>query len=227
MEMTIQQYKARYGTTDDAAPGWDAIDQALQAVYQDQKPLHWGTAIPYSLGGTDPLDGISAYASNQGGTHHLHFVTYGYSALYYDEDSVGGDYSGFGFEMTLRLACPQPVPPEHEFNWVCNFLENLARYVFGSKKYFAPGHWIPANGPIRSESETDIVGLAFAEDPDLPPVATPHGRVEFVQGFGINQAEIDELIAKKRTTSAILDEHRRLNPLLITDLNRRNGEPLA
>lgn len=169
------------------------------------------------------MDGISAYASSQGSTHHLHFVTYGYSALYYEEESVGGDYSGFGFEMTFRLACPQTVPPEHEFNWVCNFLENLARYVFDSKKFFAPGHWIPANGPIKAASQTDIVGLAFAEDPDLPPIETPHGRVEFVQGFGVTQAEIDDLIAKKKTASAILDEPRQHNPLLITDLTRKNG----
>ncbi len=222
--MTIEQYKTCYGPTDNAAPGWDAIDNALDAVYGDQNPLHWGTAIPYSSGGSDPLDGISAYISAHGGVHHLHFVTYGYSALYYDEESAGADYSGFGFEMTFRLACPQPVPSEHEFNWVCNFLENLARYVFDSKKVFAHGHWIPANGPIRSESDTDIVGLVFSGDPDLPTIATPHGRVEFVQGFGVTQSEIDDLIAKKRTALEILDEHRRTNPFLITDLNRKSGE---
>jgi hypothetical protein len=222
--MNIDQYKSRYAATDDSAPGWDAIDDALKSVYGNQIPLHWGTAIPYSLGGPDPLDGISAYISDQGNVHHLHFVTYGYSTLYYDEDSVGGEYSGFGFEMTLRLACPRPAPPDHESNWVCNFLENLARYVFNSKKFFAPGHWIPANGPIKADSKTDIVGLVFAEDPDLPAIETPHGRVEFVQGFGATQAEINDLIAKKRTATAILEEHRRLNPLLITDLDRRNGE---
>jgi hypothetical protein len=27
--MTLDQYQAKYGTTDDAAPGWDSIDSAL------------------------------------------------------------------------------------------------------------------------------------------------------------------------------------------------------
>ena len=44
-----------------AAVGWDAIDQALAQVYGEQEPKHYGTLIPYSLGGQDPLDGISVY----------------------------------------------------------------------------------------------------------------------------------------------------------------------
>ena len=37
------------------AVGWDAIDQALSQVYGEQEPMHYGTLIPYSLGGQDPL----------------------------------------------------------------------------------------------------------------------------------------------------------------------------
>lgn len=44
----------------DQAPGWDAIDEALKPIYGDQEPKDYGTLLPYSLGGQDPLDGISA-----------------------------------------------------------------------------------------------------------------------------------------------------------------------
>jgi suppressor of fused len=37
------------------ASGWDAIDAALQNIYGDREPKHYGTIIPYMLGGPDPL----------------------------------------------------------------------------------------------------------------------------------------------------------------------------
>jgi Suppressor of fused protein (SUFU) len=216
--MQLDEYKKRYGNDDEAAPGWDAIDERLKPLYPDQEPMHWGTAISYMLGGPDPLDGISMYQCSDGPIPHLHFATYGFTSLYYDEESVGGEYSQFGFELTFRLA--SPFPPCEPVEWVCNFLQNLARYVFDTKKHFAAGHWIPANGPIRAESDTAIVGLAFLDDPRLPPINSPHGRVEFVQGFGLTQPEIDSLINKTDTVDAILERHRRGNPLLVTDLSR-------
>jgi len=225
--MTLNEYKVLYGAKEDSAPGWDAIDGALKRLYSDQVPRHWATTIPYVLGGPDPLDGISAYETDLGGLHHLHFMSYGYSSLYYDEESVGRDYSQFGFEMTFRLACPNPTPPDREFAWVCNFFENLARYVFDTKKSFAAGHWIPANGPIRTESETQIVGLVFTEDPLLAPIATPHGRVDFVQGFGVTQEQINALKSKATTVDAIIELHRRTNPLLVTDLRRTDAEQIG
>jgi hypothetical protein len=220
--MNIIQYRELYGGDDsDAVPGWDAIDSRLKAVYGSQEPRHWATILKAMLGGPDPLDGISAYASKAGGISHLHFCTYGYSELYYNEEAVGKDFSGFGFEMTFRLA--SPLPPKTEPTWVYNFLQNLARYVFESGKCFEEYHWIPANGPIRLEYETDIVGLVFVRDPELPPIESPHGMVEFIQAFGITSAEIASLKAGSRSSEQIIEEQRRLNPLLVTDLARRDG----
>jgi hypothetical protein len=219
--MQLDEYKQTYGEDDESTPGWDAIDSRFNVAYPDQEPLHWGTAISYMLGGPDPLDGISAYQCNDGGVPHLHFVTYGYTSLYYDEESVGGDYSRFGFEMTFRLA--SPLPPTEQPIWVCNFLQNLARYVYDSGKHFAAGHWIPANGPIRADAETDIVGLVFTDDRTCDAVASAHGRVAFVQGFGVTQSEIDRLIAKEVTVDEIINPHLESNPLLVTDLARKDG----
>src|SRR5215831_11671967 len=102
--MDLAEYKRRYGERDDAAPGWEAINTRLEEVYPGQEPMHWGTILKYMFGGRDPIDGISAYQCRDGGVDHLHFITFGYSSLYYDEESVGKDFSSYGFEMTFRLA---------------------------------------------------------------------------------------------------------------------------
>ena len=120
--MDLAEYKRRYGSRDDAAPGWDAIDSRVHAIYPGQEPKHWGTIIKHMLGGRDPIDGISAYRCTAGPIEHLHFVTYGYTSLYYDEETVGGDYSRFGFEMTFRLA--SPLPSIEDPIWVCSLLQN-------------------------------------------------------------------------------------------------------
>ena len=148
---------------------------------QTNAPRDWGTLLSATLGGPDLIDGISAYASKAGGIRHLHFCTYGYSELYYNEEAVGNDLSGFGFEMTFRIA--SPLPPIEEPAWVWNLLQNLVRYPFESGRWFEEYHWIPANGPIRLEYETDIVGLVFVRDPELPPIESPHGMVEFIQAL--------------------------------------------
>ncbi len=218
--MKLDEYKRRYGNRD-TAPGWDAIDSKLKEVYGIQEPKHWGTIISHMLGGPDPIDGISAYQCTDGGRDHLHFVTYGYTSLYYDEEAVGGEFSRFGFEMTFRLATI--LPPPDEPIWACNLLQNLARYVFQSGKWFAQYHWIPANGPIRADYDTDIVGLAFLNDPTLKSIDSPHGRVEFIQAFGITQGELDNFRNGKHTAEEIIELHRKQNPLLITDLARKDG----
>ena len=141
--------------------------------------------------------------------------------MYKRQESVGGDFSKFGFEMTFRLA--SNLPPKSDPIWVVNFLQNIARYVFESGKHFGQYHWLPANGPIRSDSNTDIVGIGFDYDTVLPSsVETPHGQVEFIQGFGLVQSEVNSLMDKTRTVKEILDSHRQSNPLLVTDLARQN-----
>ena len=217
--MDLEEYKNRFAG--DSAPGWDAIEISLRDVYGDQDPKHWAPIISHMLGGADPLDGISAYDCEGGGIDHLHFVTYGYTSLYYDEEAVGGDFSGFGFEMTFRLA--SPLPPVEEPIWVCNLLQNLARYVFETGRWFENHDWIPANGPIQAEYDTDIVGLAFVTDPTIRSVESPHGHVNFIQAFGITQSELDSIMAKSKTCKDIIEHHRKSNPLLVTDLSRKDG----
>lgn len=218
--MQIEEYKRTYAN-EDASPGWDAIDSVLDPLYNDQEPKHWGTLIKYILGGPDPLDGISAYKSSTGGIQHLHFCSYGFTTLYYDEEAVGGDFSKFGFELTFRLA--DDFSNDEEPIWVCNLMQNLARYVFESGKWFEEYHWIPANGPIRAEFDTDIVGLIFVRDPELKSIDSPHGAVEFLQMFGVTEHELSQIKNGEKSPKEIIEFHKKSNPLLITDLSRKNN----
>lgn len=203
----------------DEAPssvGWDAISQRLEALYPGQEPQHFGTLIPYSLGGDDPLDGISVFKNLQP-QPHWHFVTFGFSELYAKEND-NADTSGFGFELTFRLACAadEAQPPV----WAMNFLQNLARYVFSSGNVFREGDWMPANGPIARDQPTQICSMAFISDPHLPELNTANGSLKFLQVVGLTTDE--ERAAKQWRTHLLLEVLLPYMPLWITDLQRQS-----
>jgi hypothetical protein len=199
--------------TDDA-PGWDAIDAALEPIYGDREPYHVGTVIPYRLGGPDPIHGISAYRNTKP-VPHWHFVTYGFSELWAKE-STDPEVSGFGFELTFRPTCKvrEKKPPI----WALNFLQNLGSYVFETGNVFGVGHTLPLNGPIEVGSATLIHAASFVLDPQLPPIATPNGRVEFLQVVGLTMDELEAI--SSWNAEAFLKLRRRDYPLLLTDLFR-------
>lgn len=209
--------------TDASSPGWDAISARLDQLYQGQEPKHFGTLISHMLGGPDPLDGISAWRRTDP-VPHWHFVTYGFSELYAKE-SDDPEVSGYGFELTFRLAIEpgsaaeatdaDAEPPV----WALNFLQNLARYVFQSGNVFRDGDWMTANGPIALGQATQICSMGFATDPELAkPLATPNGSVAFLQVVGLTLDE--ERAAKQWRTRNLLDVLAPHMPLWVTDLAR-------
>ena len=162
---------------------------------------------------------------------HRHIVSFGMSELYYDPQSAQEEFSGWGFEFSMRVApfADDPdsdlgnggVAPNEPF-WVISVMQNLAKYVHTSKKWFEAYHFMPANSPIRLDTDTKLVGVAFAPDPVLGGIGTPNGRVEFLQMVGITQRELDWLREDPTTqrVERLIDMMRKDNPLLITDLKR-------
>lgn len=218
--MDLDAYRNAF--EDDGAPGWDAIDGALEKVYPARAPdFHFGTVIKHLLGGPDPLDGISLYRRPEAATPHLHIVTYGMSELYFDEDAFGGDESGWGFEFTLRLGAEGGVPIQSEDEapiWALQLLQGLARYVFETGKIFEPDQFIDLRRPIRPESDTPLTGFLVTEDPELPPIETPHGEVAFRQLVGATAEEIAAVSARRADVPTLLARKRALDPLLVTEL---------
>lgn len=194
------------------ALGWDAIDAKCREYHGDQEPRHWAPIVSARLGGKDPLQGTSAYACDE--PRHWHFVTYGFSELY-EKEQEDKETSGFGFELTVRLARgDEPEPPV----WCVNFLQNIARYVFRSGNVFESGHYVDLNGPIALDSPTEIKAIVFMEDPQFGSIHTPNGRVQFLQVIGIT---LDELAAIRSWQSAkFLELLTSVIPLGITDLTR-------
>lgn len=219
--MTQKEYKNLFD--EDDAVGWLEIDKVVESIYGDQKPRHYAPPVHYMLGGEDPLDGVSIYDS-QKDIFHRHLVSYGMSELYYNEEAAGGEFSKWGFEFTFRL---KPFDEDGDDpTWVVNLMNNLARYVIKSGKWFEEYHVIPANGPIRlnSTAEINIVGVAFVSDPELGKIQTPHGEVLFLQMVGLTANEMNRITSASSAydeVKKVLDEIKAINPLMITDLLRR------
>lgn len=218
--MTQKEYRNTYD--EDEPVGWHQIDRAIERIYGNVEPRHYAPTLHYMLGGEDPLDGVSVFDSQNQDFHH-HLVSYGMSELYYNEEAAGGEFSKWGFEFTFRL---KPfAEDEGDPTWVVNLMNNLARYVIESGRWFEENQVIPANGPIRTGGNipVDIVGVAFTPDPELGKIDTPHGEVTFLQMVGLTSEEM-ERIKKQNSDSEvkkILEEIRTTNPLMITDLTRK------
>jgi suppressor of fused len=200
--------------SDEPVPGWDAINAALEPIYGGVEPLHWGTVVRWRKGGPDPLDGTSAYRAD-GPPPHWHFVSYGLSELYRKETD-DPDRSGWGIELTFRLR--REVSDDAPPNWTLSFLQNLARYVFETGNVLEPGDHLDLNGPIALEASTEIVAVAFALDPQLGRIETPHGELAFSQIVGLTSDEYAAIL--DWDTEGLLGLIGERDPLLVTDLAR-------
>lgn len=191
------------------APGWDSIEKAFARLYPGQKPRHWahnGVHRMHDLQNPpeNPLDGVSIY---DGGAF-WHYVGFGLSDLYAKESK--GDWSGFGYELTFRLAKAgtEQDPPL----WPIDVLISLARAQFAGSD-FAPGHTVKT-GPIDGGSETRLTALLLVEDPGFELQDTPHGKLAFLQLVGI-EAETRER-ALRVGSAEIIAELRVRDPELVT-----------
>ncbi len=198
--------------------GWDAIEAAMTSLHGNQTPVHLATMVKASMGGPDPLDGISIYEVDAP-VPHWHYVSYGFSELY-DKVSDNPGISGWGFEMTMRLR-RDPAATGDAPVWPANLMQNLARYVFTSGMVFGEGHHLSANGPIATEEETALHAIAFANDAQLEALDTPNGAVEFLQIVGITTDELE--LAQSWDTARFLQLLERKHPLLVTDLGRASA----
>ena len=193
--------------------GWDSITQAFQGLYPSQtEPVHYAPMISYRMGGNDPLDGISIY---DGGSFY-HFVTYGFSELY-EKESNQPEYSGFGFELTMKVAKEGIRKREREQKNICGILQTIARMSFENGDIFMSGEYIytEQSSGIDADGTSQITGFITMEDP-IGTIKTPNGTVQFVQLVGATDAELKMLIEKEQTVSAILAQI----PEGITDYQR-------
>lgn len=216
--MTLEEFKAK-ADDDDFAPGWDAIEEAFTEVYGDTNPEHFGTTMQSRamFGGNEYLDGFSAYPSTKG---YSHVVTFGMSELYYDEESFGGEFSKWGYEMTIKLKDTDPK----DSVWAMNMMSNLARYTFQSKSWFEPGEYIGnANDPQSinlGKPDSKITALLITSDTEVKGRDTIYGSLDFVQLVGITTDEFMKVKEDKELVPVLLEKLRADYPDLETDMDR-------
>ena len=220
--MTKDEYLAHAAADDSWAPGWLAIDEAFDALYPGVNPPHLATdmAARAMFGGQQYLDGCSIYPSPNG---YQHLVTYGLSTLYVDEDAYGGEFSGWGYELTIKLRADGP----DDCLWAVDSLANLARYTYQSKRWFEPYAFISGGGrPLRQGSDTALTSYVVVPDTEVAGIDTVHGRVDFLQLVGVTQAELDQVAGTSpegatERCRAFVDRMRADgNEHLVTDLAR-------
>jgi hypothetical protein len=216
MNMTLDEYRQKAEENDEWAPGWDAIDSCLKKLYGDQEPQHYGANLHDRaiFGGDQYIDGFSVYTSEHG---YLHIVTYGMSELYTNEESFGGEFSKWGYEMTIKL----PLSEVSEYMWAIDMLANLARYTFTSERFLEPPQYISSGGkPIKDDSGSKLTGLLVLDDTELIGIDTIHGRLDFVQLVGITQPELEAIMADPDKLPELVASLKQDNPWLVTDLAR-------
>lgn len=195
--------------------GWDAIDKILKDNYGEQVPQHYAPEIYYSLGGNEPLDGISIYVDKENKCYH--YITYGFSEIY-EKETDDKKTSGFGFELTFRLKYNEFS--ENYPTWPISLLQNIAKVTFSKGITFKEFQTL-SSGPIRLEPTTEIKGIIFTLDPTLNIIETKNGEVEFLQIFGLTTNEYQNIIDKKIDRREFILEELNKNPFLITDVERK------
>jgi len=164
--------------------GFDAIRAATRRVHRDEEPRHWATLIKWALGGPDPLDGIDCYEAPA----CWHFVSYGFSDLRGTIEGTG-DRSGYGFELTFRLA--RREGESHPPIWPAALLQQLARYVFRTGNTLSVGDHLDLGAPMGNDEDTALSAVIFADDASLPTIDTPNGTVAFIEVYGVTPDELE------------------------------------
>ena len=185
------------------AYGWDAITECFERLYPGQtNPKHLGTLIKYHLGGPDPLDGVSIYD----GGESWHFITFGFSDLYEKTPGEDPEWSGWGFELTLKLK-KYPWVDETEIRCVASVLQSLARYVYSSKKRFHAYEyiWTKQTEGFDANGKSKLTGFATLPD-EAGAIETPNGKLEFICVVGLSDSELRSIAEKQFTVRELLEK---------------------
>lgn len=174
--------------------GWKAIEQACLNMYPGQTdPKHYGTLISWALGGDDPLDGISIYD----GKEYYHFVTFGFSELY-EKESENKEYSGYGFELTVKLKKDGLKDEEAAIKGMCGILQEIARITFNEGDIFYPNEYIYTGQTTGMDPDGKSLITGFITQLDkLGEIETPNGKVQFVELIGATDAELKAIVNKE------------------------------
>ena len=213
--MTREEFLKRLEEDEEFSPGWQAIDDAFEELYPKQKPVHYGTEFHARamFGGDDYLDGYSVYQSPKG---YKHIVTYGMTELYGNEEDFGGEWNGWGYEMTIKLK------EEDNTNcmWAIDMLSNLARYTYKTGNFFVANQYVKGKSLGLGE-ESLISAILLVNDTEVKNQESVYGKTEFIQLVGITEAELQAIMEDSENIAKLIRMMSEDgNPELVTDMRR-------
>lgn len=215
--MTKEEFLTRLKEDENYSPGWQAIDDAFEKLYPGQQPEHFGTVLTSRaiMGGDEYLDGFSIYSSPKG---YKHLVTYGMTVLYGDEDAFGGQWNGWGYEMTMKL---KETDTKNRM-WAIDMMSNLARYTYKTEHFFEPNQYVKGNGtPLQMGSDSLITALLLVRDTEAQTQISVYGKTEFIQLVGITQSELQAIIEDPNNLPKLIELMKADgNEDLVTDMRR-------
>lgn len=213
--MTKEQYIKTMKEIEEWAPGWMAIEEEFDSLYPGQEPTYYDTTIESRVmfGGIEFLEGFSIYDMGNG---CYHIVTFGMSQLYPDEEAFGGEYSRWGYEMTMKLKADSA----DDCLWALDMMSNLARYTYTSKHWFDPYECIHGDTPLHEGTDTRLTSVVTVADTSAHTLDTVHGKVGFIQLVGITEEEYQAIQEDRENIHKLIDLMKKDNPELIMDMDR-------
>ncbi|MBD5497779.1 MAG: suppressor of fused domain protein [Lachnospiraceae bacterium] len=215
--MTKEEFLKCMQEDENYSPGWQAIDDAFEKLYPGQKPDHFGTLITSRamFGGEEFLDGFSVYTSPKG---YKHLVTYGMTVLYGDEEAFGGEWNGWGYEMTMKLR----EDSTENCKWAIDMMSNLARYTYKTERFFEPNQFVKGNGTsLHIGEDSMITALLIVSDTEAETQMSVYGKTEFLQLVGITESEIQAIIDDISNVKKLIELMKADgNEDLVTDMRR-------
>lgn len=214
--MTKEEFLKRVKEDKEWAPGWETIEHEFERLYPGQEPRHYGTNMMARaiFGGDCYLDGYSIYDSPKG---YKHIVTFGMTELYADEESFGGEWNKWGYEMTIKLREKEP----EDCLWAINMLSNLARYTYTQNQFFLPNQYIAGNGTsLHAGMDSAITALITTTDTEAMSQNSVYGKTEFIQLVGITEQEFKNIQGKTANIELLLERMKQDNQDLVTDMTR-------
>lgn len=215
--MTKEEFIQCLENDEEYSPGWQAIEDAFERLYPGQEPKHFGTLMHSRaiFGGDDYLDGYSVYESAK---EYKHIVTFGMTELYGNEEAFGGEWNGWGYEMTIKLK----EDTVEECMWAIDMLSNLARYTYRSQNFFEPKQYVKGNGSsLHLGVDSLITALLIVEDTEAQPQYSVYGKTEFMQLVGITESELQAILEDSSNVDKLIELMKTDGNLdLVTDMKR-------
>ncbi len=161
----------------EGAIGWQALDSLLQQRLGESDFEFTDRTCE------SPVSAIYGYRRSEPNPHWL-LVTFAFSELF-GKESDDPDVSGWGYELTMRVAGDGESPPDE----AVFLLGQIAEYVFDYGAALSAGTTLDLSQLLAGTEAEPMSFVALRADPELETGETPFGQLSFLQVVVSTQAE--------------------------------------